>query len=95
MTARTPRSASDDSLPAALSPFCGDQNEEPTPLLAQCKQLCPGELDEGAIKEATITEVREKRKKRGDNFPMHKDLRSLLDDPEQDVTGLFAAQEEV
>ena len=29
----------------------------------------------------------------GDNFPMHKDLRSLLDDPEQDVTGQFAVQD--
>ena len=32
-------------------------------------------------------------KERGDNFPMHKDLRSLLDDPEQDVTERFAMQD--
>ena len=38
---------------------------------------------------------RSKREKKewGDNFPMHKDLRSLLDDPEQDVTGQFAVQD--
>ena len=35
------------------------------------------------------------KKERGDNFPMHKDLRSLLDEPERDVTGLFAVHEDV
>ena len=30
------------------------------------------------------------KKEWGDNFPMHKDLIFLLDDPEQDVTGKFA-----
>ena len=35
------------------------------------------------------------KKEWGDNFPMHKDLRSLLDEPERDVTGLFAVHEDV
>ena len=34
-----------------------------------------------------------KKKEWGDNFPMHKDLRSLLDNPEQDVTRRFAVQD--
>ena len=32
------------------------------------------------------------KKEWGDNFLMHKGLRSLLDEPEQDVTGQFAMQ---
>ena len=53
MTARTPLPVSDDSSPEAPSPFCGDQDEEPNPLLAVYEQLCPGGLDEGAIEEDT------------------------------------------
>ena len=34
------------------------------------------------------------RKNWKDNYPMHKDLRSLLDDPQRDVTGFFAKKEE-
>ena len=34
------------------------------------------------------------RKNWGDNYPMHKDLRDLLDDPQRDVTGYFAKKEE-
>ena len=35
------------------------------------------------LRQAEITEAREKKKEWRDNFPMHKDLRSLLGDPEQ------------
>ena len=49
MTTRTPRPVSDNSLPEAPSPFCGGQDEEPNPLLAEYEQLCPDGLDEGAI----------------------------------------------
>ena len=51
MTARTPRPVSDDSSPEAPSPFCGDQDEEPNPFLAEYEQLCPGGLDQGAVEE--------------------------------------------
>ena len=52
MTTRTPRPVSDDSSPeGAPSPFCGDQDEEPNLLLAEYELLCPGGLDEGAVKE--------------------------------------------
>ena len=34
-------------------------------------------------------------KERGDDFPMHKDFRFLLDDPKKNATGQFPAQEEV
>ena len=30
-----------------------------------------------------------------DDFPMHEDLKYLLDDPEWDISGLFALHEEV
>ena len=33
------------------------------------------------------------KKKWGDSFPMHKDLVSLLVNPEQEVTGRFALQD--
>ena len=51
MTTPTPRPVSDDSSPEAPSPFCGDQDEEPNPLLGEYEQLCPGGLDEGAVEE--------------------------------------------
>ena len=54
MTTRTPRPVSDDSSPEALSPFCGNQDEEPNHLVAEYEQLCPGRLDEGAIKEDDV-----------------------------------------
>ena len=47
----TPHPVSDKSSPEALSPFCGNQDDEPNPLLAKYKQLCPGGLNEGAVKE--------------------------------------------
>ena len=50
-TARTPRPVSDDSSPDALAPFCGNQNEEPNPLLAEYEQLCPSGLNKGAVEE--------------------------------------------
>ena len=37
-------------------------------------------------------EGKREKKEWGDNFLMHKGLRSLLDEPEQDVTGQFAVQ---
>ena len=51
MTARTPLPVSDDSSPEAPSPFCGDHDEEPNPLLAQYERLCPGGLNESAVEE--------------------------------------------
>ena len=32
-------------------PLCGDQDKEPNHLMAEYEQLCPGGLDEGAVKE--------------------------------------------
>ena len=51
MTVRTPRPVPDDSSPEAPASFCGDQDEEPNPLLAEYEQLCPGGLDEGVVEE--------------------------------------------
>ena len=53
MTTRTLCPVSNDSSSEALLPFCGDQDEEPNPLLAEYEQLCPGGLDEGAVEEDT------------------------------------------
>ena len=49
--ARTPHPVSDNSSPEAPLPFCGDQDKEPNPLLAQYEQLCPDELHKGAVDE--------------------------------------------
>ena len=51
MTTRTPCPVSDNSSPEGPSPFCGNQDEEPNNLLVEYEQLCPGGLDEGAVKE--------------------------------------------
>ena len=59
MTTRTPRPVSDDSSPEALSPFCGNQDEEPNHLVAEYEQLCPGGLDEGAIEEDNVVRAAE------------------------------------
>ena len=59
MTTRTPRPVSDDSSPEALSPFCGNQDEEPNHLVAEYEQLCPGGLDEGAIEEDDVVRAAE------------------------------------
>ena len=56
---RIPRSVSDGSLPEAPSPFFGDQDEEPSPLLAQYEQLCHGRLDKGTIEEDDQVRVAE------------------------------------
>ena len=54
MTTRTPRPVSDNSSPEAPSPFFGDQDEEPNHIVMEYEQLCPGGLDEGAIKEDNV-----------------------------------------
>ena len=54
MTMRTPRPVSDNSSPEALSPFCGNQDEEPNHLVAEYEQLCPDGLDEGALEEDDV-----------------------------------------
>ena len=59
MTTRTPRPVSDDSSPEALSPCCGNQEEEPIHLVAEYEQLCPDELDKGAIKEDDLVRADE------------------------------------
>ena len=38
-------------MPEAPAPFCGDQDKEPNPLLAEYEKLCPDGLNKGAIKE--------------------------------------------
>ena len=59
MTTRALRPVSDDSSPETPSPFCGDQDKEPNHLVAKYEQLCPGGLDEGAIKEDNVVRVAE------------------------------------
>ena len=59
MTTRTPRPVSDDSSLEALSPFYGDQDEEPNHIVAMYEQLCPGGLDDGAIEEDDVVRAAE------------------------------------